>query len=362
MDGCLFRLLWIACLWPVFAQADAVNNEWFSPVRNLSMGNVGIASADDGTAAMFYNPAALSRNKRAIFEFFNPQVEIGKGVFRLAQNSAGYEKQTALKKTQPLLRDQPHVPSYMGYAVYPNLQAPNFGFGLLWSERAVSFINSQDRLEYRSRYLMIPTMGLAMPLLGSRVRLGVAVRAIQITSNERVVDTDAQGIGYKKDAEEGFGLGLDAGMLLTAPWAGLPTLGFVARNLGDTSMSGAAPYPRAEGTVRRHHKVKGTYDAGFAIFPKVGKRSTLTIAADYRDIQDVAFVDSRRHINLGMELGVNKTFYFRLGASQAYWTAGIGLASKFGNIDFGTYSEELDRRNVREIEDRRFALKLGSKF
>lgn len=362
MEGCLFRLVAALALLPAIAFADKVNNEWYSSTRALSMGNVGIASADDSATAMFYNPAALTRNKHTVLEIFNPQVEVGTGVFTIAETGQGYDKQLSLKNTQPLLINHPHKASYMGYSLFPNVHAQNFGFGILWKQQAVSYLNAQNKLEYHSQYLMIPTMGISMNLLGNRLRLGLGFRAIQITSNDKVVATGRTDIGYKLDPQEGFGIGLDGGALFSLPWAGLPTLGFVARNIGDTSFSGGAPFPQGEGTSTMHDKIKMTYDGGFSFSPKIGKRDTFTFAIDYRDIQDVSYVDTRRHINLGLEFDFRKSFYLRTGYGRGYFTAGFGLASKFGSFDFGTYGEELDARNFMGIGDRRYSMRFGSKF
>ncbi|MGZ3710881.1 MAG: hypothetical protein ACXVBE_03955 [Bdellovibrionota bacterium] len=363
MDGCLFRLICaLLVAWQSVALADQVNNEWLSSTRALSMGNVGIASAEDSVTTMFYNPAALTKNKRTTLELFNPQVEFGTGVFKVSNTSTSYGKNMGLESVQPLLQAHPHKASYLGYSLYPNVSAQNFGFGIGWKEQAVSYINSQDKLEYHSKYLMIPTMGISMNLLGNRFRLGAAVRGIQATENNRVVDATATGIGYKLDPQQGFGIGLDAGAMLSLPWAGLPTLGFVARNLGDTSFSQAAPYPRSQGTPTAHDKVKMTYDTGLAIQPKMGQRNSFTLAADFRDALNVSKTNMLRHLNVGSEIGYGKVFFFRFGFSQGYLTGGFGLNSKFGSIDIGTYGEELDARNFREIEDRRVSIRFAVKF
>lgn len=367
MDGCLVRLICralaiVSMAAPLPALADAVNNEWLSSTRALSMGNVGIASADDPIGQMFYNPAGLSRNKKTTLEVFNPQLEAGIHVFSIGGGGLSLGNQLSLEKAQPALQSHPHKASYLGFSLFPNITTQNFGFGIAWREQAVGYINSQDKLEYHSKYLMIPTLGLSMNLLGNRFRLGAAVRAIQLTENNRTSDPDASGQGYLKDAEEGFGLGLDAGAMLSLPWAGLPTLGFVARNLGGTSFGGGAPYPRAYGTVTRHNRVKMTYDAGFSIASKPGRGGAFTFATDFRDILNHTETNMLRHINLGTEWGFGKALFFRLGVSQGYWTAGFGLASKFGTFDLGSYGEELDKRNFREIEDRRISIRFATKF
>ncbi len=354
MEGCLALLL----LLPSLALADAVNNEWNSTTRSLSMGNVGIASAEDGTTAMFYNPAALARNKRTTVEIFNPQFDVGSGVFGLG-GSESYSKHMALGKVRPLLEAKPGKASYLGTSIYPNVSAQNFNFGILGKAEGGAYSDGLN-LTYRSRYLVIPTLGLAMGTLGGRFRLGFAARAIQITENDET--TTRQGVGYTVNAAEGFGLGLDAGALITVPWYGLPTLGFVARNVGDTTFPGSAPFSMATGTSTRRQKVKMTYDAGFSLSPKFSKKSGLVFAVDYRDVQNVHNVTTRRRINLGLEFNIFQALYLRTGFGRGYWTAGMGLASKYGSLDMGTYAEELDDRSFGAKQDRRISLRYGSRF
>jgi hypothetical protein len=358
MEGCLIRILLF--LLPGLAFADSVNNEWYSTTRALSMGNAAIAGAEDSATAMFYNPAALSRSKKASVELFNAQYDVGGGVFQ--ESGLSFAKHTTLEKARPMLQDSPGRVSSMGGAIYPNISAQNFNFGILGRAEGSSYYDG-TKLYYKSRYLIIPTLGLSMGAVGSRFRLGVAVRGIQATENDRdVLGTSTAAIGYTVDASEGFGLGLDAGALLTMPVAGTPTLGFVARNIGDTTFSGGAPVKVASGSVTRKEKIKMTYDAGFSFFPKIGRRSGLTFSADYRDILNQSGASTMRRINIGMEFNIRQAAYLRAGFGRGYWTAGIGLASKMGSIDIGSYAEELDARSFRSKEDRRFSIRYGSRF
>lgn len=365
MEGCLLKpvyLLIVGLLLPASARADSVNAEWLSTTRSLSMGNVGIASAEDAATAMFYNPAALARTKRTVVEVFNPQFEFGTGIISSSQTKTQYGKHTKLSKAREVLEQSPKTPSYLGGSLYPNLYAQNFNFGVLLKGEGVAYSDgANDTLTYHSRYLLIPTMGISVSALGGRMKLGVAVRGVQITENDKST-RDFTNIGYTVDPAEGFGLALDAGTLISLSWSALPTFGFTARNIGDTSMSGSALSSFGTGVITRHDKVKMTYDAGFGLFPKLGQKSVLSLAADYRDILNVHGVDIKRRINLGMEIDVSRTFYLRTGVSRGYWTAGFGLASKFGSFDFGTYSEELDRTGFRVLEDRRFSIRYGSRF
>jgi hypothetical protein len=359
MDGCLIRALLF--LLPSIAFADSVNGEWYSTTRALSMGNAGIASAEDSTTAMFYNPAALNRSKKAAVELFNPQYDVGTGVFQ--ESGLSFAKHISLEKARPMLQNRPGRVSSMGTAIYPNVSAHNFNFGILGRAEGSSYVDG-NKLYYKSRYHIIPSFGFSFGMLGSRLRLGVAVRAIQTTENDRnVLTSSTKSIGYSVDASEGFGIGLDAGALLTIPVAASPTIGIVARNVGDTSFNNGAPARITTGPeVTRREKIKMTYDAGFAFFPKLSKKSGFTFSVDYRDALKVHDVTTMRRVNVGFEFDLNRVAYLRAGLGRGYWTAGMGLASKLGSLDIGTYAEELDARSFRAKEDRRISIRYGSRF
>ena len=363
MEGCLRNLLFLSMVLSSSARADSINNEWFSTSRALAMGNVGIASSEDSTTAMFYNPAALTRTKKVNFEILNPQVEVGTYSHGKA---ADLMKRIDLKEMRPLLERYRGRPTYTAGALYPNIAAQNFNFGVLMKAEGGAYHDGTD-LNYKARHLLIPTLGLSLGAIGGRFRIGMAVRAIQITENDKVergfsTDTNARTVGFLKDAGEGMGIGLDSGALLTIPMIALPTFGFVARNVGDTSFPSSAPFGQGTGNVTRREKIKMTYDAGASITPRFGKKSQMVFAADYRDIQDKMGVDTKRRINLGFELGIQRRVYFRAGLGRGYWTAGIGLASESGTLDISTYSEELHSVDFRRVEDRRLSIRIGSRF
>jgi hypothetical protein len=366
MDGCLIRILLF--LSPALAQADLANNEWYSTTRALSMGNVGLASAEDSATAMFYNPAALARTKKVTAELFSPQIDVGTGVFTLGRGAADLSKHGSLRKVRPLVEARSNRASYLGGSLYPSISAQNFNFGVLLRGEGLSFYDGKQ-LVYRSRHVLIPTLGISIGSLAGRFRLGLAARVIQITENDRtltgtIASNGPTGYqpGYLLDAQEGLGIGLDAGALLSLPVAGLPTLGVVARNVGDTSFTGSAPVGFATGSPTRKQKMKMTYDLGFSVSPKFGRKNSFTLGADYRDALNQNQVSTLRRINLGLEFSFSRILYLRTGLSRGYFTAGFGLASKYGSLDLGTYAEELDARGFRKKEDRRISIKFGSRF
>ncbi|HEY8280082.1 MAG TPA: hypothetical protein VIH99_10685 [Bdellovibrionota bacterium] len=364
MDGCLFWGLLALLSLPDLASADAVNNEWYSTTRARSMGNVGIASADDPSTAAFFNPAALARGKKTTLEVFNPQLEFGGGIFSMSGALTDMGKQSGYTKSKPLLIAHPGQASSAGYAIYPNVSSQNFSFGILASADSWSYYNrNKDAYNHHGSTLFIPTLGMSMGALGNRFRLGWAVRGVQIYETRLTEKASATSdVVEVNRSGSGFGIGLDAGVLLTLPWGGLPTIGATARNIGDTAFPMAPLVPFGPKEERRHDRIKMTYDGGFSISPKSGQNSQVTFAVDYRDITDVTKADIVRKFNAGLEFSISKVIYLRGGFSQGYATGGFGLNSKFGAFDFGTYGEELDDRGFQGFLDRRYSLRFTRRF
>ena len=345
-----------------YALVDPVNSEWHSTARALAMGNAGIATAEDPDTAMFYNPAALASNRRFEFSVFNPQFEFSTSNFTLG----GAKDMTdlgSLDTTVPHLRENRGTPAQFGFSLYPNVSAKNFALGILVSAESGSVMKKNGDLIIRSQYLIIPTIGLTVGMLSGIIKIGAALRIINLTTNNKVVPVAQQGVqGYRRDAEEGFGLGVDVGTLIQLPWASLPTFGAVARNIGDTSLSKGAFYPYATGTAVGANRVPMMIDGAFAIQPKLGQTTVLKFAMEFRDTQDKSHVATARKVNVGFELGFNKRLFLRMGGSQGYWSAGFGLSGKSASLDITTYGEELDPTKFQEIEDRRVAISYGGRF
>jgi hypothetical protein len=329
------------------------------------MGNVGIAyTSDDPSTASFYNPAALTGIKKPSLEIFNPQLEVGSGDFKLSHSLSDMTKETSLSKGKPLLLASPGTASSLGGSVFPNFSAQNFDIGVLASEKESMYYDAKKgAYYYHSENLVVPSLGLSASALGGRFRVGVAARAVQINEVNMVAPASTSStVANVDNARDGLGFALDGGALLTMPWTGLPTLGFVARNIGGTSFSSPQMFPLGSAEAERHEIIKMTYDSGMSFTPKVGQKDTLAFSVDYRDVLNVTGVSELRHFNAGMEFGFMKTIYFRGGFSQGYWTAGFGLNSKIGSFDLGTYGEELDPTAFDAVENRRYSLRMTRRF
>lgn len=347
--------------WGPSALADVVNNEWYSTPAALGMGNTGIASSDDPTTAMFYNPAGLAKQRKPGVELLNFHVEFGTGNFTLTPNITEFGKHLSLGQIQPKLSENRFTTSSLGVSTYPTFYTQNFGFGVLGRSETYSYMDNAGQVIYRSRYLLVPTGALSMGINGGRFRIGVAIRGVQVTESSATT-ADLTNLSYKNSAMEGMGLAADAGLIWTFLTNGFGSLGLVARNIGDTALNTAPMVKMGTGDSTGHAPVKRTYDAGISLSPRYGQRTFGIWSVDYRDAFNVTNTKVASKFNFGTELNLDRFFYLRAGISRGYYTAGFGIQGKRAFMDIGTYGEEMSTGSFRLTEDRRIFLRVGGKL
>jgi hypothetical protein len=152
-------------------------------------------------------------------------------------------------------------------------------------------------------------------------------------------------------ASEGTGAGWDAALMLTGPWKFLPSITAVAHDVGNTYFNLGAGYFYK--TATRPPPQYQSIDAGFGLFPILSKRIRMSIAGEYRDVQNPETLDMFRRIHAGVEFDFGDIFFARGGMNQRYYTAGIELAIASQQLQLTTYGEEIGTATVPR-EDRRF--------
>jgi hypothetical protein len=158
--------------------------------------------------------------------------------------------------------------------------------------------------------------------------------------------------------KEGLGFGFDAGMLFTLPNKYLPTLGIIWRDvLGTTftasryinSLSAGTPDPIAQ-----------SINAAFSIRPNLAKGVKLTLSAEVKHLELPAFPLFKK-LHFGLQIVTQKSFYFWLGLNQMQPTGGFGWRAKGGELEIGTYSQDIGPGDP-IIPDRRFIVRYSINF
>lgn len=364
----IFAMLMLAFVAP-FAMPSAVHAqeqfEFYTGVRQLGMGGAGIASVNDETA-LLTNPAGLGKLRGSILTMADPEITLSGSATSLGIMNLSNFNLGGLLPPQSLLSTLT-VPSNNGkylhgkFQIFPSFVTTNFGIGLLGKYEFSAEVDSSG-----ANYTLNSTndlgiiLGYNFRLWDGRIKIGFTGKAINRSEIATTVPTTSTGLSNAGLAQEGFGVGSDVGIILTAPWSWLPALTGVIRDVGTTSFNLNRGF--LNNTVGRPRALEQSVDVGFALSPILGNSTRMQIAAEYRGVLTAgAEPDKMKRIHAGLELNFYDMLFVRAGMNQRYWTFGGELAFAKFQLQFATYGEEVGT-SAATREDRRFVGKLAVRF
>ncbi len=332
---------------------------FYNGVRALGMGGASVATVNDETA-LISNPAALGKLRDYYITLIDPELELGVETERIVGTGVvkSTDPQFALDKTN--LKPDKHL--HTRAQIFPSIVVPNFGVGLFVKsvvDAQVDSVANKFSYHYTSDYAIVA--GLNFRLWNGIIKLGVNARATNRTEvHDDTIDPTSTGLVLKDMASSGLGVGSDAGLILTAPIAGLPTLAAVYRDLGRTT------YSLQKGmfmtTTDRPTSTPGTIDVGLSVQPIMGKRSRSTWTVELQDVQNLdKEKDIMRRAHAGVEFNIADAFFIRGGMNQRYWTAGIELSMMNYQFQVASYGEDIGPDQTPR-EDRRYDAKFSFRF
>ncbi len=355
--------------------------DFYDGIRELSMGGTAVATVNDETALLL-NPAALGRLRNYFVTVFDPELELGAKTQSMAgSNLMGFlDPQTVLDDCNASKGNRFHERAQM----FPSFVVTNFGFGIYGRYATDAYVdpNNANKFTYQYRNDYAGVLGFDLRLFDGRIKIGTNMRAVnRVESNRTDIPNTSTGltkttvINAQTVVSEGMGVASDAGIILTAPWAGLPTLAAVYHDLGETSYN--LNHGMEYSTTFRPVRTQGTLDAGFSINPALSNNVRMVISAEMRDVTDAmepATVDTKdqltRRLHAGVEFNFYDIFYLRAGYNQGYYTAGVEISMLNTQLQFATYGEEIGdiitasstSTTYKAVEDRRYVAKFAYRF
>lgn len=353
----LWVMMTVAISSTAFAQQNEVRS-WYRGTRMMGMGGAGIAVVDDETA-LLVNPAGLGRLRDIYGTIIDPEFE-GSTNWPSLYNTKAFTNPIDPESIGPTLGAMPNVPFHSKVAVFPSFVVKNFGIGLygkylLDAQTDASGANMQTF--YQNDLALV--MGFNFRLWGGRIKLGVTGKAIdRIEVNKNIPLSGT--LGVAANGSEGLGIGYDAGLILTAPWAWLPSIAVVGRDIGNMTFT-TSPSPRISSTTLPA-TVTQDYDVGISLSPIHSKRSRSVFTAEYQKVlASQNAIDKTRYYHIGYEYNFADLIYFRLGMNGRYWTSGLEFASEHTQIQFAYFADDIGPDNA-PIEDRRWMWKFVFRF
>jgi len=328
----------------------------YKGIRPMGMGGAFVAVSND-VNALFYNPAGLADISENRVSLLNLGAEVGKRSYSLFREARRVDFDSELE-TAFFLRDNIGEYCHTSLTFLPYYERPNFAFALI----GTSTINFQARNRQYPK-LVIDAVGDAGVAAGyahaffdDNLLVGASLKFISRKSLDNeytVVDivTDDFKDMFDDDTEDGTGALIDLGLIYRIRDVRIGEenvdfhFGISASNLGKNDMGDA-------------RNIDDHIDLGLAAI--IGD---FTIALDYVDITNQLGddKDQAKRIRIGGEYAATPYLSLRLGFYQGYTTVGIGLASKYAQLDLLSYAEEIGTYSG-QYKDRRYAFRLGVGF
>lgn len=338
-----------------FAQEVREN---YNGARSLAMGGAAIAVVNDETA-LLANPAGLGKLRDAYGTIIDPELEGGYNTKRMYDTKAFTNPfdLEQVRDTTDYTRDTYfHAKGQM----FPSFVVRNFGIGIHASRTLDAQMNTagtgmttfyQDDIALH--------MGLNLRLFDGRIKIGAVGKAISRIEIDKVIAIP-DSMDLSQHASEGVGVGMDAGIIMTAPVMLLPTISAVVRDVGGTEFT-AGSGVRMQ-TTTRPKAVDQDMDVAFAFFPIHGNQSRSSFTVEYQKIKAASeATDKQRYFHLGYEYNYSDVLFIRAGMNQHYWTAGFEIASEHTQFQLSSYGEDVGVDGT-PLEDRRYVFKFAFRF
>lgn len=351
--------------------------EYYSIARHpraLGMGNAFYALSND-EYALYYNPAGLSRYAFGTQFMVQTRLDFASALtsaLDVVKNSGGKQVGDILDSLTAVQGS----PLYGNVGVsFPVFATKHFAFALQLADAKVDLaflgkdINSLVDLTLLSDSGLL--IGYGNTFFTPGLHLGVNAKGLVRAGGKQsftILDI-AQGAKVELDPQKiggvGAGVDFDLGAIYELP-----------KSLPGGKYTASLVFSNLLGSQMNMVKISGDKPPGLprmltlgahAEFPGFGILDKFDVVLDFAEFGIGGESDSGygarigsfwKHVNLGLEVPINRTIFIRTGLRQGYITAGLGLDARFVKIDLATYAEELAELPGR-LPSRRFALRLA---
>lgn len=338
------------------------NSEWFefyNNTRTMAMGGASIAITSDETS-LYRNPANLGSLRDTYGTIIDPEVEASANFLKIVTVSS-IGKIFEIPEIIKVLSPNPGIYYHAKTQLTPSVMTRNFGIGLIYrNEVSAEMDATATNLDLRYQNDIGAVIGGNLRLFDGRVKIGGSAKMINRIEAVNAAlpvsgPTDLTTVG-----SEGTAFAFDGGLLLQVPWALIPTLGVVVRDIGGTK------FDKQDGlrlsTTSRPATVAQSVDVALGLFPIHGNQVRSVWTLEYSDVTNSRIdTDNAKRIHFGVEVNVRDLFFFRAGYNQRYYTAGFEIAAEKFQWQVATYGEEVGTLDSPK-EDRRYSTKISLRF
>ncbi len=320
---------------------DELFNDYDSP-QALAMGKAFTADAT-GHVANYYNPAGLAKEFRRSSEIIPVALDVVLG--GTAFGALVGPKTTGLSRQYAYAQAHPGQYGYSRYNWTTAFARRGFAVSLLGSYWYAGR-STGEVLETDSGYDVGGTIGYGFNAAGNTLKFGVSARALLRNQLKGFYEHTAlvDKATTNRLMKEGYGVGVNVGMLLTLPFKYLPTFGVVVKDAFDTTFTHTTILNQS--STEAPDPILRSINAAISVHPILWRGWKSTFAVEFKHIELVEHAWQKK-LHVGMQIENERNLYLWLGANQLYLTAGFGWRVKGGDLEIGTYGEDIGDGEVR---------------
>jgi hypothetical protein len=337
--------------------ASAEIYELYRGARGLGMGGADTAVVNDETA-LLVNPAGLGKLRNSIGTLIDPEVELNEKFYNMYKAKA-FSNFTDLSKLQTTLDVSRNKHFHYKYQLFPSFVIKNFGMGFLVKE-SMDAKMSEDGSTITANYFYdwVLATGFNFRFWDGRIKLGVTAKAINRVQASGDFPT-AQSLKIEDIGKEGYGLGSDVGLILSAPWGWLPTLSVVGRDIGGTKFTNTGLRYKL---ATKPADLTQDADVAIAFFPINSNYTRSSFTFEHKHVLTASQYTSKTQLyHFGWETNFSDVAFLRLGMNGPYYTVGVEIASERVQMQLAYYGENAGT-DTTPIEDRRWAAKFVFRY
>lgn len=339
----------ISCLAEVY--------ELYRGTRGLGMGGADTAVVNDETSLLI-NPAALGKLRNSIGTILDPEVEFGERVSQmyLKKSFSGFTDLSSLSSTLDTMRGKHY---HYKHQIFPSFVIKNFGIGFLLKDSMDAKMSDDGTtITANHFYDWVLATGFNFRFWDGRIKLGATAKAmnrVQASGDFPV----AQSLKIEDIGKEGYGIGTDAALILSAPWGWLPTLSVVGRDMGGTNLSGTGLRYKLS---NKPDPIKQDADVALAFFPIHNNQTRSSFTFEHKHVLTSSqYTDKYQLYHFGWETNFSDLIFVRFGMNGRYWTTGFEIASERTQLQFAYFADDVGVSPATK-EDRRWVFKAAFRY
>lgn len=338
----LVKLYIISLFLSPFIQSALALDEQFELYRAPQATAMGDAFTADvsGYASNYYNPAGLASATKRTKELTIVDFEGTLG-FNAMQNGSNDGITYGIYRLFGVMKKNPARYSYFNFSSVPAVSIRGFSFSLLGAYEYAAMSDGTN-LDIQAREDVGATVGFAKYFAGNVIKLGAVGKGI-VRNQLKGVYSHAALSSLNEDGmaglfKEGVGFGADLGMIITIPSRWLPTIGLAWKDIFGTHFSAA--HVLNHKAVGAPDSIGQSINSAVSIHPYFSRTFKGTVALEWKHIENSS-MQWRKHLHFGVQLEDERSLYFWFGLNQLYPTGGVGLRVKGGNLEAGSYAEDV---------------------